>query len=64
MSFNKVRERKIKVSAKNRIEESLVAFGTSPYEKERAPKVFDMVRKIYEKSLDVRRTGSAALDLV
>ena len=55
--------KRMHVSAKKCIQESLVAFGTSPYEKERAPKVFELVRKVYEQSLDIRRTGSAALDL-
>ncbi len=55
--------KKVQVSSKKCLQESLVAFGTSPYEKERAAKVFELVRKVYEQSLDIRRTGSAALDL-
>lgn len=53
----------IKVSQKTKLCDSLVAVGTSPYHKEMADDVFDKIKKIYMKTLDIRRTGSAALDL-
>ena len=53
----------IKVSQKTKLRDSLVAVGTSPYYKELADDVFDKIKRIYMKTLDIRRTGSAALDL-
>lgn len=43
--------------------DTLVLFGTSPYDMEAAQQTFDNVRRIYTECLDLRRTGSAALDL-
>jgi len=54
--------RPISVS-KRRLREGLVCFGTSPYEKERAVETFELARQLYVHALDVRRSGSAALDL-
>jgi myo-inositol-1(or 4)-monophosphatase len=45
------------------LEDGIVAFGTSPYYREKADETFALTRKLYDKSLDVRRSGSAALDL-
>lgn len=45
------------------LSEGLVLFGTSPYNRQLADVTFDYVRKLYDVSLDVRRSGSAALDL-
>ncbi len=52
----------IKVST-NKLENSVVLFGTSPYYPELSRKSFDMAYDYFTKSLDVRRSGSAALDL-
>ena len=41
----------------------LVLFGTSPYHTDLAKKSFAMASDYFEKALDVRRSGSAALDL-
>ncbi len=41
----------------------LVLFGTSPYHTDFAKKSFAMAFEYFEKALDVRRSGSAALDL-
>ncbi len=53
----------IKVSQKNRLCDALVSVGTSPYYKELADDIFEIIKKIYMKTLDIRRMGSAALDL-
>ena len=42
---------------------SLVLFGTCPYEHELAHKTFELTEKVFYKSLEVRRGGSAALDI-
>lgn len=53
---------KIEVS-KEPLESSLVLFGTCPYEHELAHKTFAFTEEIFYKCLEVRRTGSAALDI-
>lgn len=45
------------------LDAALVAVGTSPYYKEMAPEIFRKIEDIYSSSLDIRRTGSVALDL-
>lgn len=45
------------------INESLVLFGTCPYEHELAHKTFELTEKIFYKAIEVRRGGSAALDI-
>lgn len=40
-----------------------VGFGTSPYHPDLAEPTFDLLKKIYAAALDIRRSGSAALDL-
>lgn len=45
------------------IENSLVLFGTCPYEHELAHKTFELTEKIFYKAIEVRRCGSAALDI-
>lgn len=47
----------------NQLEEGLVCFGTSPYYAELIDQTFDLVKTLHKASLDVRRSGSAALDL-
>lgn len=43
--------------------ESLVMFGTCPYEHELAHMTFELTEKVFDKALEVRRSGSAALDI-
>lgn len=43
--------------------ESLVCCGTTPYSPQLADKGFDMMKKAFLASLDLRREGAAALDL-
>lgn len=45
------------------LSESVVCFGTAPYYPELADRTFRLVRKAFDAGLDVRREGSAALDL-
>lgn len=52
----------IHVSKCNMVE-SLVLFGTCPYEHELAHKTFELTEKVFYKALEVRRGGSAALDI-
>ncbi len=45
------------------LSQSLVLFGTCPYEHELAHKTFELTEKIFYKVIEVRRGGSAALDI-
>ena len=56
-------EQPIHVSAKKKLSDSLVAIGTSPYDKQWADENFALFKKIFENCLDIRRTGAASLDL-
>lgn len=53
----------IHVSHAKSMRESLIAIGTCPYYKEEAADNFKTFEKIYLDCQDIRRTGSAALDL-
>ncbi len=54
--------KKISVS-KNGLENALVGFGTSPYYAEFYNKTFETIDKIFPIIADIRRVGSAALDI-
>lgn len=43
--------------------DTIACFGTSPYSPELADKTFALVKKVHLITLDIRRQGSAALDL-
>ncbi len=45
------------------LSEGLVSIGTCPYYRDKADEVFSLSRKLFDVALDIRRTGSAALDL-
>lgn len=49
--------------SQHRLADGLVCFGTSPYYEELIDETFELVKKLHRASLDVRRSGSAALDL-
>ena len=53
----------IHVTDTGTLDDALIAIGTSPYHKELAPDIFRKIEKLYGRALDIRRTGSAALDL-
>ena len=55
--------KRITVSSIGTLEQSLIAIGTSPYYKELAEENFEVFKKLFQNSLDVRRSGSAAVDL-
>lgn len=54
---------KISVSAVSDMEHSLISVGTSPYHREHAEKNFEMFKRVFLQCEDIRRSGSAALDL-
>ena len=54
--------RKIHVSSR-RLKDSLVCFGTSPYYEELHEITFDLARRLQKEALDLRRSGSAVIDL-
>ncbi len=45
------------------LNQALVGFGTTPYDRGSSSKTFSIVERLFEKTLDVRRSGSAVLDL-
>ena len=45
------------------LSEGLVSIGTCPYNRDKADEVFQLSRKLFDLALDIRRTGSAAIDL-
>lgn len=55
--------RPIRVSDRKRLADGLIGFGTTPYDRQLARRTFAQVEKIFLKSLEIRRSGSAALDL-
>lgn len=56
--------KRIHVSGAATMEESLFAVGTSPYDKEKLGKDnFQSIYRVFMDSQDIRRTGSAAIDM-
>lgn len=45
------------------LSESVVCIGTAPYDPQLADETFALARRVFDASLDIRREGSAALDL-
>ena len=45
------------------LKENVAVFGTAPYDAALAEQTFDIAKKVFAASLDLRREGSAALDL-
>lgn len=54
----------IHVSEAQSMDKSLISVGTSPYYKDKADEIFRVVTQIYKDCQDIRRCGSAAIDLV
>ena len=54
---------KITVSDADSVEKCLIAIGTSPYYKELAEENFAIFKSLFQDCQDIRRSGSAALDL-
>lgn len=55
--------RQVHVSAAGTLGETIIAIGTAPYDKSLAKENFPRFQRIFEQCQDIRRTGSAALDL-
>lgn len=53
----------IHVSDAEALKETIITIGTSPYNRELTDENFSRFKRVFEKSQDIRRTGSAALDL-
>ena len=53
----------IHVSKASGLWESIVSVGTSPYRKDLADQNFAWIKEVFLKSQDIRRSGSAAIDL-
>lgn len=53
----------IQVSHREELDTCIIAFGSSPYEKDKASMLFPIFQKIFMKTADFRRSASAALDL-
>lgn len=49
--------------SKEPLSNGIVLFGTSPYYEDLSKKSFEMAYEYFQKALDIRRSGSAALDL-
>lgn len=55
--------RSMQVTASPVLAESLMAIGTSPYDRQLIPQNWALFQAVHSRCLDVRRSGSAALDL-
>lgn len=55
--------RRMSVSPQTDFSKCVITIGTMPYYKQYADKNFDMFRRIYLDAVDIRRTGSSALDI-
>lgn len=53
----------IHVSAAETLSETIVSVGTSPYDRELSEKNFQRIRRVFDSAQDIRRTGTAAMDL-
>ena len=56
-------EKPIHVSEVDIMANSLIAIGTSPYSRENAERMFEEIKNVFLNSQEIRRSGSAALDL-
>lgn len=55
--------RKIQASGSSLLGDCLISFGTTPYDRKKAQETFSILERIYMECRDIRRSGSAALDL-
>lgn len=53
----------IEVTKSETLSDSLITFGTSPYDKGKADETFRVAKNVFLKCRDIRRTGSAVLDI-
>ena len=50
-------------AAERELADSVVLFGTSPYQREYTDQTFEAVKEFYKRCSDVRRSGAAVLDI-
>ncbi len=55
--------RPISASRRGSLQDCLIGFGTTPYARSEAHRTFDLAERVFLQSLEIRRSGSAALDL-
>jgi myo-inositol-1(or 4)-monophosphatase len=55
--------RRIQVSQRADLGDCLIGFGTTPYVRAEAHRTFDLLERVFLQVLEIRRFGSAALDL-
>lgn len=53
----------IHVSDAETLDETIISVGTSPYDRELAEENFRRIQRVFGKAQDIRRTGTAAMDL-
>lgn len=53
----------IHVSEAESLSETIVSVGTSPYDRELSEQNFQRIRRVFDSAQDIRRTGTAAMDL-
>jgi myo-inositol-1(or 4)-monophosphatase len=53
----------IAASTRPLLSDSLIGFGTTPYAREQAHSTFLLLERVFLQTLEIRRSGSAALDL-
>lgn len=54
---------RITVSKTSKFNDCLIGFGTTPYDREKSDITFRIVNDVFKKSQEIRRSGSAALDI-
>jgi myo-inositol-1(or 4)-monophosphatase len=55
--------KKIEVSEISILKDCLIGFGTTPYDREKSDSTFRIVNNVFKNSQEIRRSGSAALDI-
>lgn len=58
-----VNGKSIRVTDNKTLGDSLITFGTSPYDKGKADETFRVTKNVFLKCRDIRRSGCAALDI-
>jgi myo-inositol-1(or 4)-monophosphatase len=53
----------IHASATTELSKALMGFGTNPYDRDHSQQTFSILQEIFARTLEIRRSGSAALDL-
>ena len=55
--------RSVRVANSRSLSETIIGVGTTPYQRELAGKNFQIFRRVFDCCQDIRRTGSAAMEL-